>query len=168
MIKRLVVLVMIVMFSFVPVCSPISFGGGTKVPKALKSRFVLGDPVWREIPIRDEMRSQYDRVWQTLINTVIEHNYEIATMEKTSGYFRTNWNQKVVVLTGRMYYKVQITVKLIMPTDSPNMVEKVRLQVSGDITQLDKWGGVEYSVVGYDQIVLENLMQDIQSKIGAR
>ena len=160
--KRLIVLSVIVLFSFVAVCN------GAGIPKPLKARFVLGEPVWRELPVRDDLQNQYDKVWQTLLNTILEHNYDIATMEKSSGYFRTNWNERVVVLTGNWYYKLQITVKLIMPSDDLSKVEKIRLQVTGDITNLDKHGMVKASFRGYDQIILENLIQDIQAKIGLR
>ena len=28
-----------------------------EVPKSLKSRFVIGDPVWRELPVRDDLQT---------------------------------------------------------------------------------------------------------------
>ena|ERR1022692_2064907 len=31
------------------------------VPGPLKSRFIIGDPVWKEIPIRDDLQIQYEK-----------------------------------------------------------------------------------------------------------
>jgi hypothetical protein len=44
------------------------------VPDPVKSRFVGGDPVWREIPIRDDLQGQYEKCWQTAINAILESN----------------------------------------------------------------------------------------------
>src|SRR5690349_1585787 len=51
------------------------------VPKVLKPRLVLGDPIWRELPVRTDLQAHYDRVWQTAVDTALEHNFEIATMD---------------------------------------------------------------------------------------
>jgi hypothetical protein len=59
------------------------------VPDPVKSRFVVGDAVWREIPIRDDLQGQYEKCWQTAINAILESNFAIATMDKESGYVRT-------------------------------------------------------------------------------
>src|SRR4051812_13875384 len=56
------------------------------VPDPVKSRFVVGDAVWREIPIRDDLQGQYDKCWQTAINAILESNFAVATMDKESGY----------------------------------------------------------------------------------
>ena len=69
-----------------------------KVPKPLQARFVTGDPVWRELPVRADFQNHSERVWQTAVNTILEHNFDIATMDKDSGYFRTIQNEKIVQL----------------------------------------------------------------------
>src|SRR5205814_2401886 len=94
------------------------------VPKPLKTRLIIGDPIWREMPVRAEIQKDYDKVWQTMLNTLLEHNYDIATMEKASGYLRTTANKSVVVLKDNWFYTVQISVKLINSTTDPTKVEK--------------------------------------------
>jgi uncharacterized lipoprotein len=137
------------------------------VPKPLKTRLVVGDPVWRELPVRQDIQKEYDRVWQTALNALLEHNYDIATMEKSSGYLRTTWNERVVTLKDNWVYKLQITLKLVTSPTDPTTVEKIRLQVTGDVTNLNsKTGAVKAYFRGYDQVVLQNLMQDLQAKLG--
>lgn len=158
--KRLIVLMAVVMLGAASVY-------GASIPKPLKTRLVIGDPVWRELPVRQEIQKEYDRVWQTALNALLEHNYDIATMEKSSGYLRTTWNEKVVTLKDNWVYKLQITVKLVTSPTDPNMVEKIRLQVTGDVTNLSsRTGAVKAYFRGYDQVVLQNLMQDLQAKLG--
>jgi len=141
---------------------------GQSIPKPLKTRLVIGDPVWRELPVRKELQKEYDRVWQTSLNALLEHNYDIATMEKSSGYLRTTWNERVVTLKDNWVYKLQITVKLVTLPSDPNTVEKIRLQVTGDVTNLNsRTGAVKAYFRGYDQVVLQNLMQDLQAKLGS-
>jgi hypothetical protein len=144
------------------------------VPKPLRSRFVTGDAVWRELPVRDDLQAQYDKVWQTTLNTILENNFDIATMDKESGYIRTTWNEGVVVLGGNWNYKVQISVKMVrVPSGDPTnpsaseAVQKIRVQVAGEIA--NTWRGQLKSFFrGYDQVLLQNLFQDLQSKLGTR
>jgi len=144
-----------------------SSGFAQSVPKPLKNRLVVGDPIWRELPVRDAMQNDYERVWQTALNTLLEHNYEIATMEKASGYLRTTPNKTVVVLKDNWYYSVQISIKLVTSTADATKVEKLRLQVTGDVANTDRRGALKASFRGYDQIILQNLVQDLQAKLGA-
>jgi hypothetical protein len=144
------------------------------VPGPLKSRFVTGDPVWKEIPIRDDLRGQYEKCWQTTISTLLENNFDVATMDKDSGYARTTWNAGVVTLGGDWSYRVQISIKFVfLPTEAGSRpgaapaVDKVRLQAAGEISET-KRGRVKHFFRGYDQVVLENLFQDVQSKLGTR
>lgn len=144
------------------------------VPKPLKSRFVTGDAVWRELPVRDELQTQYDKCWQTTLNTILENNFDIATMDKESGYIRTTWNEGVVVLGGNWNYKVQISIKMVrVPGDSkanasaPDMVQKIRVQVAGEVANTFR-GALKSFFRGYDQVLLQNLFQDLQSKLGTR
>lgn len=144
------------------------------IPKPLKSRFVTGDPVWRELPIRDDLQQSYEKCWQTAVSTLLENHFDIATMDKDSGYIRTTDNTGVVVLNGNWLYKVQVSVKFVYtPADTnakppvPAVVQKVRLQVAGEIAQTNK-GSLKSYFRGYDQVVLQNLFQDLQAKLGPR
>jgi hypothetical protein len=74
---------------------------------------VIGDPVWRELPVRSNVSGQYERVWQTAVDTMLEHNFEIATMDRSSGYLRTIPKADIVRLQTDWYYKVQVSVKLV-------------------------------------------------------
>ena len=143
------------------------------VPKPLQARFVTGDPVWRELPVRSDFQSQYDRVWQTVVNTILEHNFDIATMDKDSGYFRTLQNEKIVRMDTNWSYKVQISVKLVSTPGDPRTtppklptVEKVRLQVAGEVINVDGRGIIKNNFLGYDEVLLQSLFQDIQAKLG--
>lgn len=146
------------------------------IPKPLKSRFVVGDPVWRELPIRDDFQSQYDKCWQMAVNSVLENNFDVATMDKESGYLRTTWNEGVVALNGNWAYKVQVSLKMVyVPGDSranpptSSVVQKVRIQVAGEIVDVNpRRGKVEAAYRGYDQVLLQNLFQDLQGKLGPR
>jgi len=145
----------------------ISTVSAQSVPKPLKTRLVVGDPIWRELPVRADIQKQYEKVWQTMLNTLLEHNYDIATMEKASGYLRTTANKSVVVLKDNWFYTVQISVKLVTAPDDATKVEKIRLQVMGDVTNTDSKGNLKAFFRGYDQVVLQNLVQDLQAKLGA-
>ncbi|MFZ0635856.1 MAG: hypothetical protein WA755_09730 [Candidatus Acidiferrales bacterium] len=48
----------------------------------------------------------------------------------------------------------------------PPNVDKVRLQVSGEVTDVDVRGVVRADFLGYDQVVLQSLFQDLQAKLG--
>jgi hypothetical protein len=139
-----------------------------QVPQALKTRLVVGEPVWRELPVRPEIQKRYDYVWQTAFNTLLEHNYELDRVDKESGYLRTTWNESLVLLKDNWYYRVKISVKLITAAEDPQVVDKVRLQVIGDVTQTEDSGKLKASFRGYDQVVLQNLVQDLQLKLGLR
>src|SRR5438105_3459611 len=77
-----------------------------------------GDPVWREIPIRDNLRVEPEKCWQVAVSTILDNSFDIATMDKDSGYIRTTWNEGVVVLGGNWAYKVQISIKLAAVADT--------------------------------------------------
>jgi len=146
----------------------------SNIPKPLRARFVTGDAVWRELPVREELQGQYDKCWQTTINTILENNFDIATMDKESGYLRTTWNEGVVVLGGSWNYKVQISVKAVKVAGDPKAnpptydnVQKVRVQVAGEIAETQK-GVLRSFFRGYDQVLLQNLFQDLQAKLGTR
>lgn len=144
------------------------------IPKPLKSRFVTGDPVWRELPVREDLRGNYEKCWQTAVASILENNFDIATMDKDSGYARTTWNQGVVTLGGNWIYTVQVSIKFVFlppdpnsPPGAPPRIDKVRVQAAGEITESTK-GRIKHYFRGYDQVVLENLFQDLQAKLGTR
>jgi hypothetical protein len=140
----------------------VSFALAGGVPKALKSRFVISDPIWREIPIKKALQGDYEKIWQTGVSTILENNFDIATMEKDSGYIRTTWNEGVVVLGGKWYYKVQISLKFVADNQK---YQKVRLQVAGELAKGGK-KGISQFFRGYDTVLLQTLFQDLQSKLG--
>jgi hypothetical protein len=93
-------------------------------------------------------------------------------MDKDSGYIRTTWNEGVVVLGGHWHYKVQISLKLVLApvdpkatTSSSPSLEKVRVQAAGEIAEVKK-GTLRTFFRGYDQVLLQNLFQDLQAKLG--
>jgi hypothetical protein len=136
----------------------------------VKSRFVVGDAVWREIPIRDDLQHQYEKCWQTAINTILESNFAIATMDKESGYLRTTENAGLVTLKGDWVYSVQISVKFTYvpaAAGQPATVDKIRIQASGHLAKISK-GKLKEAFQGYDQVVLQNVFQDLQAKLGPR
>lgn len=95
-------------------------------------------------------------------------------MDKESGYIRTTWNEGVVILGGNWTYKVQISVKTVKVVGdpkanppAPDMVQKVRVQVAGEIAESYR-GKLIAFFRGYDQVLLQNLFQDLQAKLGSR
>jgi len=135
------------------------------VPKPLKSRFIVGDPIWREIPLRTNFRAQPEKCWQTAVSTILDNNFDIATMDKDSGYIRTTWNEGVVVMGGHWAYKVQISLKLVPDPAAPKTLDKLRVQVTGELAEANH-GRIRVFLRGYDQILLQNLFQDLQAKLG--
>jgi len=94
-------------------------------------------------------------------------------MDKDSGYLRTTWNEGVVRLKGDWVYKIQISVKLVSGSGdaranppSPATMQKVRVQVAGEVSYVNK-GRLLESFRGYDQVLLQNLFQDLQAKLGS-
>lgn len=144
------------------------------VPGPLKSRFVIGDPVWKEIPVRDDLQTQYEKCWQSAINTILDNNFDLASTDKDSGYIRTTENSGVVVLKGNWGYKVQVSMKFsYLPADpkaSPPtqaIVQRLRIQATGIVAET-KNGRLKHYLKGYDTAVLQNLFQDLQAKLGPR
>lgn len=144
------------------------------VPGPLKSRFVLGDPVWKEIPVRDDLQHQYEKCWQSAINTLLDNHFDLASTDKDSGYIRTTENSGVVILKGDWAYRVQVSVKFSYlpadPTTNPptqSVVQKLRIQAAGVVAET-KNGRLKHYLKGYDTEVLQNLFQDLQAKLGPR
>lgn len=151
-------------------CAVLSLPLFAGLPDPVKSRFVVGDAVWREIPIRDDLQGQYEKCWQTAINAILESNFAIATMDKESGYLRTTENSGLVVLKGDWVYNVQVSIKFTYnpPTgSSQGAVQKIRIQASGHLAKISK-GRLKEAFQGYDSVVLQNVFQDLQAKLGPR
>lgn len=146
------------------------------IPKPLRSRFVIGDPVWRELPIRDDFQSQYEKCWQTAVDTILENHFDIATMDKEAGYLRTTWTEGAIALNGNWAYKVQVSLKMVYVPADPRanppigaMVQKVRIQVAGELSDVDvRHGKIAAAFRGYDQVLLQNLFEDLEGQLGAR
>ena len=68
------------------------------IPKSIRSRFVLGDPVWKELLVKKDLAEDYDRSWNKLVEIIVDNGYDIGFMEKDSGYLRTNPNIGIVIL----------------------------------------------------------------------
>lgn len=144
------------------------------IPKALKTRFVVGDPVWRELLVRQDLQTHYEKCWQTAVSTLLDNNFDVATMDKDSGYIRTTENTGVVTLGGNWVYKVQISIKFVYtpadPTANPPTVanvQKIRIQAGGEVAETNR-SGLKHYFRGYDQVVLQNLFQDFQAKFAER
>ena len=152
------------------VCAVLSTALFAGLPDPVKSRFVVGDAVWREIPIREDLRGQYEKCWQTAVNSILESNFAVATMDKDSGYIRTTENAGVVVLKGDWVYNVQVSIKFAyVPAAAGQQatVEKIRIQASGHLAKISK-GRLKEAFQGYDSVVLQNVFQDLQAKLGPR
>jgi len=145
------------------------------IPKPLKTRFVVGDPVWREVPVRADLQNQYEKCWQAVLDTILDNHFDLATTDKENGYIRTTENEGVVVLGGSWDYKVQISVKFTTVPGDPKAnpptlpaVQKLRIQVAGEIANTGRAGNLKAYFRGYDQVLLQNLFQDLQAKLGSR
>jgi uncharacterized lipoprotein len=158
--KRIAAMAFVLLITALPVLSD-------SVPKPLRTRLVIGDPVWRELPVRENLQQEYPKVWTACVNTLLENNFDIAVMDKDSGYIRTTWNEGIVSLGSHWYYRVQVSIKCVSETgaDGKPLATKVRLQVAGEVVKSTDRGLKQY-YRGYDKVVLENLFQDLQSKLG--
>jgi transposase-like protein len=83
-------------------------------------------------------------------------------------------NAGVVTLKGNWIYKVQISVKFAYSPGDPKatppvlpVVEKVRIQAAGEVVH-NNGGKLKAYFRGYDKVVLQNLFQDLQAKLGPR
>ena len=159
-----------ILFAVASICMLLSAPLFAGLPDPVKSRFVVGDAVWREIPIRDDLQGQYDKCWQTAINAILESNFAIATMDKESGYLRTTENAGLVTLKGDWVYNVRVSIKFTyLPATAaqPATVQKIRIQASGNLAKISK-GRLKEAFQGYDSVVLQNVFQDLQAKLGPR
>lgn len=145
------------------------------IPNALKTRFEVSDPVWRELPIREDLQNQYEKCWQTAVNTILDNHFDVATMDKDSGYIRTTDNVGIVTLKGDWVYKVQLSVKFAYTPGDPKatppvlpVVQKMRIQAAGEVIHGGVGGRLKAYFRGYDKVVLQNLFQDLQAKLGPR
>jgi len=84
------------------------------VPSVVKDRFVLGEPVWKEMAIREDLASDYEMCWKRFVEIMVDKGYEIGFMEKDSGYLRTNPNTGIVHLKNNWVYELKIIGKLVL------------------------------------------------------
>jgi hypothetical protein len=89
---------------------------------------------------------------------------------KDSGYIRTTENTGVVVLKGDWVYNVQVSIKFTYVPTAPGQqatVQKIRIQASGHLAKISN-GRLKEAFQGYDSVVLQNVFQDLQAKLGPR
>jgi hypothetical protein len=75
-------------------------------------------------------------------------------------------------LGGPWTYRVQLSIKFVLLPSDPKSsatttpeVDKIRVQAAGEIAE-SKNGMILKFFRGYDQVVLQNLFQDLQEKLG--
>jgi hypothetical protein len=76
----------------------------------------------------------------------------------------------VVILKGDWVYSVQVSIKFTyIPASSGQQatVQKIRIQASGHLANISK-GRLKEAFQGYDSVVLQNVFQDLQAKLGPR
>lgn len=141
-----------------------------KPPKAVRSRFVIGEPVWKEMRVKKTLASDYDEAWKKLVEIIVDSGFDIGYMDKDSGYLRTNPNSGIVVLKGHWVYEVKIIVKLVVNNKKKNKegkpkIEKLRIKVVGDLAKVKK-GVLKASYHGYDKVILSNIFNDLTHVFG--
>ena len=119
--------------------------------------------MWKEIPIREDLQNQYEKCWQSAINTILENNFDLASTDKDSGYIRTTENSGMVVLEGNWGHKVQVSIKFSYQPAEPRAnppalatVQRLRIQAAGTVAEA-KNGRLKHYLKGYDTAVLQNL-----------
>lgn len=139
------------------------------VPSTIKDRFVLGDPVWKELPIEAGLASDYETCWKKLVDIVVDKGYDVGFMDKESGYLRTNPNSGIVRLKRSWVYEIKVVVKFVMQDaalrEGKKVIEKIRIQVQGHVFRLND-GVLDESYSGYDKIVLQDFFNDLQLVFG--
>lgn len=140
-----------------------------RVPALVKDRFVIGDPLWKEIAVRDDLGQNYDKCWRSLVDILVDKGYEIGFMEKESGYVRTNPNLGVVRLRNNWFYEVKIVAKIVVADevaiDGKKAVKKLRVQVQGYLHRTIN-ATLRESYSGYDKQVLQDMFNDLQLVFG--
>ena len=141
------------------------------IPKGVQDRFVLGDPVWKELIVRENLRSNYEDVWKNLVEIIIDNGFEVGFMEKDSGYIRSNENARIILLKNYWRYDIKVVAKIILneqaQKERKSVVEKIRVQVIGHVYRMKK-GTLRESYSGYDRIVMQDLLNDLQLFFGDR
>ena len=139
------------------------------VPGGVKDRFILGDFVWKEMAIREDLAPDYETCWKRFVEIMVDKGYEIGFMEKDSGYLRTNPNTGIVHLKSNWVYEVKVIGKLVVNEkdlkSGKKTVEKLRIQVQGVVAKTVRGVLVE-SYSGYDKLVLQDMFNDLQLVFG--
>jgi hypothetical protein len=146
------------------------------IPDVVKNRFVIGDPVWKEMIVRDDIAGDYSKCWNKLTDIVVDKGYELAYTDKDSGYVRTNPNSGLVHLKSNWIYEVKIVAKFVVNESSDaaqakdgvagkKVIEKLRVQVQGRLYRQVNGNLIE-SYSGYDSLVLQDIFNDLQLVFG--
>jgi len=141
-----------------------------KPPKAVRDRLVIGEPVWKELRVKEDLANDYEEAWKKMVEIIVDSGFDIGFMEKDSGYLRTNPNTGVVILKGHWVYEVKIIVKFVVNNKKRNKdgkptIQKLRLQVVGSLAKVKK-GVLKASYHGYDKVVLANIFSDLRHVFG--
>jgi hypothetical protein len=142
------------------------------IPKQIRSRFVIGDPQWKELTLKPDLAKDYDKAWGKLVEIIVDNGYDIGFMEKDSGYIRTNANTGIVVLKKYWSYQVKLVAKIVVDPENKNdngkpLIKKLRIQVKGYLTKSKK-GYIVQSYRGYDKIVLDDIFNDLRLVFGEK
>jgi hypothetical protein len=96
---------------------------------------------------------------------------ELAALLQQASRASTTENSGVVILTGDWVYSVQVSIKFTYipqaASGQQGTVQKIRIQASGHLAKISK-GRLKEAFQGYDSVVLQNVFQDLQAKLGPR
>ncbi|RMH14107.1 MAG: hypothetical protein D6695_02190 [Planctomycetota bacterium] len=120
------------------------------------SSFVKRPAGWKTIELRDDLRGNYDKAWQTAIDT-LGRSYDLEIIDKDSGYARTAWKFGILgespdVLAGR------ITLKF------PDVSDVDRVDVRTDVQQYNIW--TEQWEQGFDTVFEREIFGDLSGRLG--
>ena len=120
------------------------------------SSFVKRPAGWKSIELRDDLQGDYDKAWQTTIDT-LARSYDLEIIDKDSGYARTAWKFGILgenpdVLAGR------ITVKF------PNIKDVHKVDVRTEAQQYNYW--TEVWEQGFDTAFEREIIGDLSGRLG--
>jgi len=114
------------------------------------------EPGWKIIEIRDGL--VYDQMWQITVDT-LSSKYDIEVMDKDGGYIRTGYIYTYMLKEGKITdrYRSRITIKF---DKGDKGVKICKVRAEANFLTGDGW------VQGYDSILLDNVYNDLQGKLG--
>ncbi len=120
------------------------------------SSFVKRPAGWKSIELREELHGDYDKAWQTTIDT-LARSYDLEIIDKDSGYARTAWKFGILgespdVLAGR------ITVKF------PDLKEVDKVDIRTEAQQYNYW--TEMWEQGFDTAFEREIIGDLSGRLG--